>query len=431
MQTAAINDHKLIPDFVVAECGERPEAWEPEDSEYKMKVDAAIYLAKDAPSDNRPHWADQIIPIEFKRDNVAFDPFDDAKENINTPTETRKKVRGQIISYAEFIFAVQQRISLFMFVVIGTKIRFVRWDRSGAVVTRAFNYVVNWRFLCEVLWRISRCSTTQLGLDPTATRLYPGDDDYHRMDTASLPRPEDADDTERVLQPGDLPADGKFVFKYVREMFAKSVTATWPRYRLKVPHGASMRTFLIAKPTFRAKGMAGRGTRGYVAIDCESGAFVWLKDAWRAHYILVDPEGDTLQKLNDANIINVPTLVCHGDIEDQVTLTPDWWEAKNPPMTSSSSSAQRDSLHPPSTSASSSHAHARSSSSLKRKRDDERSADSGPIPKADWREECPLRHHRHYRLVEKEVARPLTDFKDGRQLISLVSDCVYGECWIV
>ncbi|TBU51852.1 hypothetical protein BD310DRAFT_1001106 [Dichomitus squalens] len=426
--TRAINKHNLIPGFKVAECGERPDAWEPEDAEYKLKVDAAVYLAKDAPTDSRPHWADQIIPIEFKRDSVALDPFDDSKENINTSTDTRRKVRGQIISYAEFIFAVQQRVALFMFVVIGKQIRFVRWDRSGAVVTRSLNYVENWRFLCEILWRISNSSVSDLGLDPTATRLYPDDADYQRMDADALPNDSDADDTERDLMPEELADDSKYVFKYVREMFAKSVHATWPRYRVEVPYGPSMRTFLIAKPSFRVKGLAGRGTRGYVAVDCESGEFVWLKDTWRARYILIDPEGDILQKLNDAKIANVPTLVCHGDIAKQATLTPDWWEAKNPPMSDHVSSTEGDPLQAPSASASTSRrTHAQSSSSLKRKRGDERSGNGASGPRTGWRDDCPLRHHQHYRVVEKEVARSLVDFMNGRQLLCVVSDCVYAH----
>ena len=174
--------------------------------------------------------------------------------------------------------------------------------------------------------------------------------------------------------------------------------------------------------------MVGRGTRGYVAVDCESGAFMWLKDAWRAYCILADPEGNALRKLNDAEIINVPTLICHGDIGDQVTLTPDWWEVKNTSTAQTSSSTQRDKLPTPSPSTSSPllSIHVRSHN-LKRKRGDERSTDKGPVHQVDLREECPLRRHKHYRLVVKEVARPLTDFKNGCQLISLVSDCVYGE----
>ena len=395
-----------------------------------QKVDAAFYRAQDAPT-GKPYWADQILPVEFKSDDVSFDPFDDNQVNTSTDTITRKKVRGQIISYAELIYAVQQRVALFMLVVIGPNVRFIRWDRSGALVTRPLNYVENWKRFCNILWRIGQCSDADLGLDPTATRLYPQDPDYIRMTAATLSVRTDVRETERDLQPGDLPEEGPIVFEYVRAMFKQAVNSPWPRYRLKVPYGTSTRTFLVAKPTFRARGLAGRGTRGYVALDCATEEFVWLKDAWRAHYLLIDKEGDVLKRLNEAGVENVPTLICHGDIAGQETLTPKWWKAKNPlnTRTTSTQSAMRDSSPSPCSPAPS------SSGALKRKRDDERSEDSVPLRKgantgtgfSAFREECPLRLHQHYRLVEKEVGMPLANFKNGRQLVAVVLKGLNGK----
>lgn len=359
-----------------------------------------------------------------------MDPFDDDKENISTSTVTRKQARGQIISYAELIHAVQHRVALFMLVVIGPKVRFVRWDRSGCLVTRSLNYVEDWELFCDILWRIGQCTDTQLGLDPTATRLYPGDADYIRMTTAARAQVWDLDEKERDLGPGELPSKGPVVFKYVRAMFRAAVNSPWPRYSLEVPHGSSTRKFLVAKPAFRARGMAGRGTRGYVAVDCASGEFVWLKDAWRAHYLRVEKEGDVLSLLNKAGVDNVPTLICHGDIAGQKSLTPEWWEAKSTRAANlaSSTSVSRDSSPSPCPSEPS------SSRSLKRRRDDERSEDSILLPKgvdtaanaSDFKEDCPLRLHQHYRLVEKEVGMALENFENGSQLISLVLDCLNG-----
>ncbi|EIW52955.1 uncharacterized protein TRAVEDRAFT_86725, partial [Trametes versicolor FP-101664 SS1] len=149
-----------------------------------------------------------------------------------------------------------------------------------------------------------------------------------------------------------------------------------------VPDGSGIRSFLVGKPAFQAAGMAGRGTRGYVALDCQNGRFVWLKDAWRAHYDLVEMEGSVLETLNKEGVCNVPTLICHGDILEQSTKTPDYWPKKKDPETTTQ----------PAT-----------------------------LP-----EECPLRRHMHYRLVVKEVAMDLTTFKDGQQLLSIIFDCVMG-----
>ena len=249
------------------------------------------------------------------------------------------------------------------------------------------------------------------------------------MTAAAAPADTDVDETEKKFK-GDT--TDNIVFKYVRNMFNVAVESPWPRYRLEVPDGNSTRTFLVAKPTFRARGLAGRGTRGYVALDCGSGKFVWLKDAWRAHYLLLDKEGDVVARLNKAHVKHVPTLVCHGDIADQQTLTPEWWEMKHPRASNTQSSASEDILasytsrRPPSSS---------STARLKRKRDDERSDDSVPAPKgintatgfSAFREDCPLRLHRHYRLVEEEVGMPLSEFQNGRQLVSIVLNCLVGE----
>ena len=364
-----------------------------------------------------------MIPVEFKADETGGDPYDDQKDNISSEADTRKAARGQMITYSELLHCIQQRTALFMLVIIGRRARFTRWDRSGTVVTRAFNYVDHWRFFCDILWRIGQCSHTQLGFDPTATRIYKGDADYTTMREVADMKENTIDHAERVLKGGQLP-EGEFA--YVRQMFHDSLVTGWPCYRVKVPvevpseenlpaAETTYREFLIGKPAFRAKGMAGRGTRGYVALDCATKKFVWLKDAWRANYEFVKREGDILAQLNQAQVPNVPTMLCHGDIGGQTTETPDWWARRN--ATSDSSETT-----PVSSSSGSSHTFVNSSSSKgkKRQRDDDESSETKT-------ESCPLRLHQHYRLVVKEVAMPLDRFEFPKQLVQVMFDCVLGE----
>ena len=232
-QTKAVNDNNLMPGFKMCECGERPDPslMDPE----KQKVDAAFYHTEHAPTDRTQGWPDQVIPVEFKRDDSTLDPWDDSKDNISSEANDRKKGRGQCISYSELLFAIQHRVALFMLVIIGTRARFVRWDRSGTIVTRAFDYVEDWEFMCDILWRISLCNDAQLGLDPTATRLRPGDADYERMSVAAEAHPDDVDEKERDLEDDEKAGDDS-VFKYVRTMFSESVKC-WPWYRVEVPVG--------------------------------------------------------------------------------------------------------------------------------------------------------------------------------------------------
>ncbi|KAI0739873.1 hypothetical protein C8Q80DRAFT_1200724 [Daedaleopsis nitida] len=436
-----VNGHNLIPGLKLRHSGNRPD---PAliDSD-RQKPDAAFFRDADTPEDGKPHWIDQIIPVEFKRydsHGTYLDPFHNSTFGSKTSKEEpdkRKQGRGQVTTYAEFVMAIQHRVAVFMLVVIGRYCRFVRWDRSGSLVTHLLDYYEQWELFCDILWRISTRSDVQLGCDPTAVRVLPGDEDYHKMDLAAVSRPTDIDHTvtDRPLRAGEIPdtspgPDGQpkpTVFKYVRAQFFDSINAGWPRYCLSIPDGKETRKFLVSKPSFRATGLIGRGTRGYVALDCESGRFVWLKDAWRAQYLKVEQEGAVLKQLNNGNVPFIPTLVCHGDIEEQDTLTPDWWERQHAaaqPTPSKVDATPVDASAQPQPS---------STSSSKRKRrveDDEEDLprpDGLPPSTHTLGSTCPLRRHRHYRLVVKEVGLPLSKFQHGRQLVEVVRDCVFAH----
>ena len=139
-------------------------------------------------------------------------------------------------------------------------------------------------------------------------------------------------------------------------------------------------------------------------------------------------EGQVLRKLNAAGVQCVPTLVCEGDVCDQVTISADWWErtcarasALPPPRTCSSpvSSSATLTCHAP-------------LSSKKRKREaepDEHTPESQrrkAPPCAPAPSKCPLRQHRHNRMVVEEICMPLENFQYGRQLVAVVADCVLG-----
>ncbi|EJF56411.1 hypothetical protein DICSQDRAFT_174928 [Dichomitus squalens LYAD-421 SS1] len=200
---------------------------------------------------------------------------------------------------------------------MGRRFRLIRWDWSGAIVTNAIHYYENPEPLCDFLWRISFVKHIALGIDPTATRVSPGSANFLKMTAI-------AEDTTRDLpyHPGSLPPgynlpDGS-QFKYIREMFAESIgNRDWPCYKLEVMYNGKIHHFLVGKPCFLARGLAGRGTCGYVALDIANDRLVWLKDTWRTSYLFADREGDILQRLNEAGIDNIPTLVSHGDVPHQ------------------------------------------------------------------------------------------------------------------
>ena len=112
----------------------------------------------------------------------------------------------------------------------------------------------------------------------------------------------------------------------------------------------------------------------FVALDCKTRAFVCLKDTWRVDHVGIDPEGKVLQLLNELHISNVPTLCVHGDVEDQHSHTDELWVEL--------------------------------------------------CSNDDF--ESPFRKHTHYRIVEVEVCLPLSEFRNGRELLEMTDHCVKG-----
>ncbi|PIL32489.1 hypothetical protein GSI_05192 [Ganoderma sinense ZZ0214-1] len=377
------------------------------------KSDAAIFRSEQ-PS-TRPSWCDQRIPVAFNSHFVGSDPFDKAEydDEYGEIQAERVKVLNRITAVVELLFAAQHRVFLFFLLVIGRRFRLLRWDRAGVVSTPSIDYCDEPGVLCNFLWRLSHFDDAALGFDPSATRVLRGDVDFLQMDFAALKNANDVDHTERVLLENE--STDTSTFEYARTMFRDSLAVDWPRYKVQVPRGHMQRAFLVCRPTFRANGVFGCGTRSYVALDCKTGRFVWLKDSWRAAHVLTGTEGDVLQSLNDAGIQNVPTLLCHGDIQDQTTITGEWWERAQTlsPLPSPSSVLSF-------TSSSHTLTASTSPSSKKRKRIEDDAEDATSYPQTAG----PLRQHTHYRIVVAEVALPLKDFRNGKQLASVVLDAI-------
>ena len=108
-QVDIVNRNYLAPGLDLGDCHARPDsaAVDPD----RQKPDAAFYRTSAVPSDGKPHWIDQLVPVEFKAwksgDNLQ-DPYTDKPDVPGgvavTQTVLRKKNFGQIISYAEMVF---------------------------------------------------------------------------------------------------------------------------------------------------------------------------------------------------------------------------------------------------------------------------------------------------------------------------------------
>ncbi|KAI0767026.1 hypothetical protein C8Q74DRAFT_1203896, partial [Fomes fomentarius] len=332
-----------------------------------LAPDMGVYPKKGAPKRDpktrfaATDWSTLEIPIEAKT-SINADPFSSKDPDGVPDSEERKKTFGQILSYSELLFQNQHRNFHFLVLFLGHFSRIVRIDRSGIFATERFNYVNDPdNKLPTFLRKYSELSRKQRGHDPTVERVKPG--------LAKRMR----DTLTAAQKAAAASGDGD---NHVLKLFGDSLKDDYPWWKLQVHDEITgkIMSYAVAKPHFQAPGVRGRGTRGYVALPINSNGtlgdkFVYLKDAWRVKHEAIAKEGATLKYLNDNEILYVPTLLCHGDLPGQVTQAPDVWKD----------------LHP------------------------------GEV--------CPLKDHQHYRIVVKEVGKPLSEVECGSQLFKALYHC--------
>ncbi|KAI0741122.1 hypothetical protein C8Q76DRAFT_823107 [Earliella scabrosa] len=349
----AINDSGLTPGYTCVATPNKLDITE----DTKQRINGAMYFADQAPSEaEQTKWGAIELSLDVKPESVQDDDPDDDDDTPESQPAADRHL-GQIQSYSTLVFDKQHRTHHFTVLFFGDMARIIRWDRSGTVVTEKFNYKTDSAILGRFLWRFSRMTPQQCGHDLTVVPVLVDSPEYKLMVRRR--------DTPRTLKGTSL-----VVGEDARRMFKDSLRdPAWWRMNI------GDRGFLVGAPHFIASGLAGRGTRGYVAIDLEDqdGPFVYLKDCWRVAHERIEREGDILAYLNDpttGEVTNIPMLVCHGDVEDQETQTQTVWRERYPDT------------------------------------------------------ECPFKTHRHYRMVVKEVGLPMSNFRNGRPLLGLLAMCI-------
>ncbi|KAA1473560.1 hypothetical protein DENSPDRAFT_882141 [Dentipellis sp. KUC8613] len=146
----------------------------------------------------------------------------------------------------------------------------------------------------------------------------------------------------------------------------------WPVY--KVTMGS--RSLLIARPIASSHSLYGRCTRGYIAYDPEERTVSFLKDCWRADHPRAIAEHEVYKRLAAHGVSNIAT--CEGS-EDVLDSRGRWQVTK-------------------------AHSAVGSKSRIA---------------------------FGHYRILLREICRPLIDFKDFRELASLLYDAVtaHEDAW--
>ncbi|TFK77881.1 hypothetical protein K466DRAFT_453561, partial [Polyporus arcularius HHB13444] len=87
------------------------------------------------------NWPYIRFLVEFKAGGTKSDPFDDRPlYGPDATAQTRIAVRGQLMHYAERVFAYQHRCKVFLLLINSDRFRVMRWDRSGVAVTESVDY---------------------------------------------------------------------------------------------------------------------------------------------------------------------------------------------------------------------------------------------------------------------------------------------------
>ena len=310
--------------------------------------------------------------VELRHDTTC-DPFRDLEnggmdERYSTNGDN---TREQCLLYAANQLAYQHRLFVFSLVMCGQVARFIRWDREGAVVSAGIDCSQRQDLVIEFLQRFNHLTDDQRGLDSTAVSATP--EEVKMFESA--------------------------VEKVEIESLKRSIgdRKIYPRFRLEV-RGAnnSVSCYVVGKALDYNLGVMGRCTRGFIALDLDTKECVFLKDMWRPDVPGIKPEHVWYEKLAKAE---VPHLVKfkHGSDVVSPTPSPNYYgdATLDPAETTRGNDVQRGLT----------------------------SRLTCLFPEGG----ISLQAHVHYRLVQSEICRPLSEFKNSKHLVSVVLDSLKGE----
>ncbi|KAF9650769.1 hypothetical protein BDM02DRAFT_3259485 [Thelephora ganbajun] len=248
--------------------------------------------------------------IEVKKDpdqDIFTDPPEgllpsDYSFTVNTWSDDendryRISALGQNAHYAYLIQARQFRTRVFSLTISGNTARIMRWDRSGVLVTEAFDYKASPQTLIDFVWRFVRANRTQQGFD-TKVQAVDSREDRHSFLTAIT--------SHIQLQLSLDPQTNK------KELEGEVNRHFDPRAIARLTIGN--RDVWVSRPLWVSHAIVGRCTVGYWGALCDTKDVVFVKDIWRTNVEDVELEGDILKDLEEKGVKHIPSVVCHGDV---------------------------------------------------------------------------------------------------------------------
>ncbi|KAF9066966.1 hypothetical protein BDP27DRAFT_1226665 [Rhodocollybia butyracea] len=244
-----------------------------------IKPDITLYSDKKPSNENKCRARDMETFIEVKYEE-KHDGFDDDIEELEKLAGEPRDTRGQLVTYLNAMQASQYRTHGFGVVIAAQRCHLLRHTHSGIEVTTRFNYTTS-PYLATFLWRLSHASPAVRGIDDTF-------------------EPATSETATTILN-----AVGK------------------PLWKVRVK---DRYYYVSAEFTRNHHYPVGRGTRCFVAVDCETWQKCVLKDTWRV--IGYHREGEVYKRLHDNSVRNIPTILAEADVPGAThscgVLGPEW-----------------------------------------------------------------------------------------------------------
>ena len=235
--------------------------------------------------------------------NVSVTRLNNARHNL-----------GQTVAYATEGCKRQHRRHYFTISVSGSQVRFIRWDRSGAVVSEAFSVLDHPDLFCQFFWRFAHITDAERGYDLT---VEPATEDQEEIFRSAI-------EQHVIAQLEGGASDEQTVKTALEEHYQRNAVTV-----IHLPHSPHFddpdmegHHLLVSRPLAVPLSVAGRSTRTYWAVDSWTGKVVLLKDTWRYDTIRVDTEsgaqraereGDILVAMKDV-VANIPKVVHQEDV---------------------------------------------------------------------------------------------------------------------
>ncbi|KAF7439765.1 hypothetical protein PC9H_000101 [Pleurotus ostreatus] len=272
------------------------------DSEHGLKVRPVINVHEESSTmEVDGHLAGVGIDdtmIELFNDDEDDAPFEDDSYEA-------KRTRDQLAAYVVDLCARQHRTHLFIVYIYYPYARFIRFDRSGALVSERFDFTDDCTPLIRFFSRFSKMTQAGRGYNPTVQVA-------DELETKVA--------HERLSEWAPNP-------RYERPVFKMEVHDDREQAGGKRPNKPRPRKFLVWGSFADPDLPLGRATRGYPALEVTDGVenapkdapIMFLKEQWRS--TALRQEIDILRDLNDKGVEHVPTLICGGVLPGQVTQT--------------------------------------------------------------------------------------------------------------